>query len=131
MSAIPDTSNQYNTRILPPKLANGDQEMIIQSIKSGTMQSTNNFCNRRCEVDGSLKNKSLTKSQSRGRSKLLKRVKDQEVIISMTDKSGKIAIWNTPLYIVVAQEHTAKDNSVDKDFVNKVETNANALANSM
>ena len=52
----------------------------------------------KCDSKGQLKNMTITKAQKRGRSKLLKRVRDQELVIFATDKSGKIAILDKGLY---------------------------------
>ena len=92
MSALPATSFQYNTRVHPPKLAPGEQELGIQLIKSEVLTATKVFCKNNCDNKDTLKNKSLSDVEVRGRAKLLKMVKDGDSVISSTDKSGKIAI---------------------------------------
>ena len=66
-----------------------------------------------------------------GRKKLLSRVKSGELVLSSTDKSGKIAVWTRQLYIRAAQDHISKDTQVDWEYVNKVQNQANGLATTL
>ena len=131
MSLIPVTQFQYNTRVMPPKLGTGDQELIIQSIKSGIINDTKKFCESKCDNKGKFKDSNLTPSQIRGRKKLLNRVKSQELVLSSTDKSGKIAIWERDIYIVASKEHTNKDTLCDMETVKTIQNQSNCLADSM
>ena len=128
MSGIPVTSFQYNTRVMPPKLGSGNQELAIQMMKSEVLKASTVFCNQKCDKSGKLSNMTLSKTEVNGRSKLLNRVKNGEIVISSTDKSGKIAVWRRELYIEAAEEHTIKDKKVTQELVNKFENQANGLA---
>ena len=128
LSGIPVTDFQYNTRVMPPKVGSGDQELSIQLMKSEVLRASSMFCKSKCDESGTLKNMTLSRSEVRGRTKLLKRVKDSEMVLSSTDKSGKIAVWSRDLYLEAAQEHITKDDLVNQELVNKFENQANGLA---
>merc|ERR1711888_447249 len=61
----------------------------------------------------------LTPSQGRGLRKLKKRVKEGELLICETDKSGRFAVVRMETYIAAGRVHTNKDKRVDLEFVKK------------
>ena len=128
LSGIPVTDFQYNTRVMPPKVGSGDQELSIQLMKSEVLRASSMFCKSKCDESGTLKNMTLSRSEVRGRTKLLMSVKDSDKVLSSTDKSGKIAVWSRDLYIEAAQKHITKDDLVNQELVNKFENQANGLA---
>ena len=128
MSKIPVTNFKFNTRIIPPKLGTGHQEIAIQNMKDQVLKATHLFCKTKCKANGELNINSLTSSEKRGRNKLMRRVKAGEIVLQTTDKSGKLAIWSKQLYSQAAEEHLSKDTKVNQADVDKLERCSNILA---
>ena len=56
----------------------------------------------------------LTESQQIGLKSLKKRVKEAQIIILKTDKSGKLCVATVEEYIRMGQVHTGKDQLIGK-----------------
>ena len=64
----------------------------------------------------------MTMQERRGYRKLQERRKRGEVVISTTDKSGKLSICTNEEYIKQGQPHTLKDEPVDWRQVREAKT---------
>ena len=62
-----------------------------------------------CNEKGCLHHDNMTKSERRGYLKLLKRVRSKEIVISETDKSGKLTISSYASYIQQGEAHIKND----------------------
>ena len=65
-----------------------------------------------CDEKGNLLESNLLEQGKRGLKKLLKRVKNKEVVINCTDKSGKLCISTMENYIEQGKEHVGSDRKV-------------------
>ena len=59
----------------------------------------------------------LSAPQKRGLAYIWKRVKNGEIVVVMTDKSGKVAIMSMNDYMEAALVHCKKDEEVGSEFV--------------
>ena len=57
--------------------------------------------------------------------KLLKRVKEGELVICKTDKSQKLAVLSTEEYLRVGREHTEKDIEITVEEVDEIQDDVN------
>ena len=56
----------------------------------------------------------LTEDEKDGLRSLQKRMKEQEIIIMNTEKSGKLCIISREVYMKIGEEHTKKDKEIDR-----------------
>ena len=70
----------------------------------------------------------LTKEEEEGRKRLLKRVRDGEIVVSSTDKTGKLVVTKPATYSKALEVHTAKDLEVDWKELEKTEKLVNRHA---
>ena len=63
----------------------------------------------------------LSQAQRNGLKKLRKRFQDGEVIVMMTDKSGKLAVADVESYLEMGKVHTSKDKEVGETEVKKTQ----------
>ena len=65
----------------------------------------------RCNKNGEQAS-NLTEEQQQGLKSLQKRIKDKEIVVLRTDKSGKLCVATTEEYIKMGQKHTNKDRII-------------------
>ena len=67
----------------------------------------------------------LLEGERKGRSRLTKRMKEEDLVAFPTDKSGKIAIMRKATYIGMANKHISGDGDISWEGVEKIEDEAN------
>ena len=77
-------------------------------------------CNKKGEVRGN-----LTEDEKDGLKSLQKRIKEQEIIILKTDKSGKLCVTTREEYRKMGEEHTNKDEVIDRKGIIEKERQRN------
>ena len=82
------TDLNENSKVTLPKPCDPYTESGIELLKSNIMKSFKKYQSKYCTGDGEQKS-NLTNEELRGMRKLKKRVKDGEILILKTDKSGK------------------------------------------
>ena len=118
------TDFKLNTRVHLPKPLSTIQEAKIEIRREKLNEVFNNFINEKCSEKGDQK-LNLSKAQGRGLKKLKKRLKDGDLVIFMTDKSGKFAITDLVNYSKMGEVHTSKDIEVDAVEAKKTERRLN------
>ena len=88
------------------------------------MKSFESYKRKRCNEKGEqLSN--LTKQEMRGLRKLKKRVKENEILILKTDKSGKIMPIKRELYEKLGKEKCKEDRKLDREDIKHIERRLN------
>ena len=72
----------------------------------------------------------LTEDEKEGLQSLLKRMKNRELIILKTDKSGKLCVVSSEEYRKMGEEHTRKDMEVDRKIIIEKEKQLNGHVSS-
>ena len=70
----------------------------------------------------------ITKEEEKGRIKIKNKIKNGQVVIFPTDKSGKLSIMTPETYSQAASVHTIKDKEVSWPMVAEVEKEMNYLS---
>ena len=122
MSKMRVTDAKYNIRSYPPREAGTRDELKLQVRHDECMYEFNQVKKELCNKKGRLKNTSsnITIEEQNGMKSLKKRMKEGEIIITTTDKSGKYAVMETDLYRQAAKVHI-KDKMIDQKNVNETE----------
>ena len=122
MSNVRVTDLPTVTRLFPPRPAGGGNEIKIQEPASLAKEAFTQYRGKFCDKDGNLKESNLSKVQLAGKKRLMKRVKDKEIIVATTDKSGKYVLTTPEIYKYAAYKHTEKDIEVGWEDVKSTET---------
>ena len=80
-----------------------------------------------CDDEGK-QEANLTAAQRRGLGKLIKRVKEGEIVVCQTDKSGKLAVMTLELYKAAGEVHTRNDEEIDMEKVKELEKICNGTS---
>ena len=86
----------------------------LMEIRRGTNEAIHNkyreeSCNKKGDVKGN-----LTEEEKEGLKSLQKRMKEKEIIILKTDKSGKMCVTTREEYEKMGHKHTKKDEKIDR-----------------
>ena len=125
MSKLRVTDIPTNTRVFEPRAASGPEEVKIQVQKDEVMRTCKGYTKKECNENGGVKKNNLTAQQIVGKLKLQKRVRNEEIVIFPTDKSGKLAITTPEIYQEAAKIHVDKDTEVPWETLKEVETKVN------
>ena len=97
--------------VLPKPLPPAEEasiEMRREIYKKLFREIKGNICNEKGDQPSN-----LTEEEEKGLKTLKKRIKDEEIIVMKTDKSGKFAITDRENYIEMGKAHTARDREID------------------
>ena len=72
-------------------------------------------------LEEDVKDKILTRSEASGVKKLLKRVKENEIVIYQTDKSGRMALTTPDLYLRQGETHATGDKKIRLEEVEEIQ----------
>ena len=83
------------------------------------------FVNEKCDKFGK-QPPNLSGQQMKGISKLKSRIKAGSIVVTETDKSGKLAVVDMISYQEMGQDHIAKDKEISEKEVKETEKKLNA-----
>ena len=118
------TDLQECARVTLPKPMDTKNEALVE-MKRGTSSKiyedyTEEVCNKRGEVKGN-----LTEEEKDGLRRLQKRIKEKQIVILKTDKSGKMCLVTMEEYKLMGMEHTNKDEEIDRRGIIEIEKQLN------
>ena len=103
-------------RVTLPRPLDTKHEALIEMRRGTTEKIYNEYRNEECNKKGEVKG-NLTEDEKDGLRRLQKRMKNQEIVILKTDKSGKLCITTREEYLRMGEEHTRKVTEVDRKTV--------------
>ena len=106
------TDVKLNSQVYLPESQNVKYESQLELIRTKYLEIFKNYVKEKCDSKHR-QSSNLSASQSKGIKKLKKRISDGELIVCLTDKSGKLAVMPTELYHECGKNHTDKDEEVD------------------
>ena len=115
------TDAKYNARSFPPRMASIGDELQIQLCRKEIMNSFAQVRREICDKTGKQQNSNLSDFQQEGKDSLQEKVRSGEIVVTLTDKSGKLAVVEPDLYRRAASVHI-KDREVPWQEVSEVET---------
>ena len=115
------------SRITLPKPLTPDEESRIEVRKRSQKEIYEKF--RKINTNKKHEQKSnLKKSEKDGLRSLMKRMKNEEIIIMKTDKSGKFVVTTPEKYIEMGEDHTNKDTEISWAQMRELEKNVSEHA---
>ena len=122
------TDVKSNQRVyLPgPRPAREEAELLVRSqrLENQMLKFMKEYCNER----GELRESNLSEQEKRGLKKLLKRVKDKEIVVNVTDKSGKLCVTSMESYIRQGNKHINGDREVSWEEIVTIQRRVTAHA---
>ena len=108
---------------LPKPLPTKD-ETLIEMRRDIHTRIYDTFRKEKCNKRGEQK-PNLTEEEQEGLASLQKRIKEKEVIVMKTDKSGKLCIATTEEYKKMGQMHAGKDKRISWRKIEEIEKQLN------
>ena len=106
------TDCKGNTRVIFPKPSKDyEEESRLEVLRMELMAAFRSYVKKYCK-EGGIQVSNLTVGQNRGLKSLKLRLKNGEIVILPSDKSGRFAIMTMKTYILAGQKHTGKDEEV-------------------
>ena len=97
------------------------EEALLHAKEVIWQETISNYRRNNCREDGTQLKDNVTKSERRGINKLRRRAKAGEIVISSTDKSGKLTISSMDSYLRQGAPHVAGDRKITMKEVRKTQ----------
>ena len=114
----------FNKRVVLPAPLDDEKEVTLQHLRDRLSKTTKKYVQSteyRTTVNGN-----LTKAEKSGLKSLKERIDQDGIVVYQTDKSGRFSVDAIHNYREACQTHTENDPTVDQDFHEKVQKQANA-----
>ena len=118
------TDLKENTKVYLPRPLPTQQEAFAAVRREKWLETHKKYMKENCNEEGNQKT-NLTPAQERGLRKLRKRIKDGNLMVILTDKSGKLAVTTVENYIKMGEVHVKKDTEVDDDKAKEIQRKTN------
>ena len=125
------TDIKGNSRvILPQKMRTFDEEAKLEMVRQETRGAMKRFIEEKCAQGGKQKS-NLTRGETRGLRSLKKRVKEGELTILPTDKTGLFAVMTRETYTLCGLDHTKGDTKVGWEDLKRSQSELNGHTSMM
>ena len=118
------TDLKGNSKIYLPKPLAANKEANISLRRDRYHEIFHKYKQENCNKSGEQKS-NLTFQQRKGLKKLSKRIRDREIFLMLTDKSGKFAVVSPEIYLKMGLVHTKKDKQISWEKVNELQREQN------
>ena len=113
-----------NSKVILPRPCSNSVESSIEMIRNKVMEKFKKYRKRECNKWGEQKN-NLTRKENRGLRELKQRVKDGEIVILKTDKSGKLTVMKLGEYDKLGKEKCLGDKKIEREEIRRIERRIN------
>ena len=114
------TDLKQNSKVCLPKPLKVQEEAKLSVRVSHYREEFRKHRMKFCNQHGKQK-QNLTQNQQKGLASLRKRIKNQEIVILQTDKTGKFAVTDMETYEKMGEEHTGRDEEITREQVLQIE----------
>ena len=119
------TSMKGNSRVILPKIMKKFRdEAALETMRTEVMQDFLEFIRKNCNKRGE-QCSNLSNSELRGLKSLKKRVKNGEIVVVPTDKTGKLCVMAREAYEEAGSVHVGKDEKVGQEEVDRIDGEVN------
>ena len=102
------------------------QEVVIERTKEKLLETVKEYKSKHCNQKGEIQNSNLSAAEKLQLKSLKKDIKDKNIVIFTTDKSGKFTVDSPKNYEKALMKHTTKDEElIEEDKVRKIENKMN------
>ena len=118
------TDLRENTKVYLPKPLKPGEEAQLAIRKEKYMDTFKRYTEEKCSKKGE-QIPNLTPQQKKGQKKLQKRIKDKEILVVPTDKTGKLIVASVEAYKKMGEAHTNKDIEIQWENVKEIQRQLN------
>ena len=115
------TDTGRHRRTVLPKERSVEEESEFEVRKNAWMAEYDRVMEEICDEEGNVKDGTLNGAPRRGLKKLCKRVKDGEIVVTKTDKSGRLFVSSMEGYTRGGMKHVGVDKEVTMDEARVIE----------
>jgi DNA helicase TIP49 (TBP-interacting protein) len=90
-----------------------ETEIAMQSMRDKMLRKVKEYKEKSCTKDGNIKSRNLTEVESKGLKDIGERIKQEEIVIFESDKSGKFTVDTPKIYKQALQKHIEGDEIID------------------
>ena len=113
-------------RIMTPEHGTLKQEVVIERTKEKLLETVKEYKSKHCNQKGEIEYSNLSKAEKQQLKSLKKDIKDKNIVIFTTDKSGKFSVDTPKNYEKALMKHTMEDEELlEEDRVRKIENKMN------
>ena len=113
------------SRVTLPRPLGVTQEAMIEMRREAHMKAFKRYREKYCGKTGEQKS-NLTMEEQEGLKKLVKRIRDGEIVIMKTDKSGKFCVATRERYIELGMDHIKNDKEITREELRQIERYLNS-----
>ena len=119
------TDISENKKVSLPKPCDNHTESSIEILRKKIMETFKNYRGKHCTEKGE-QNTNLTKKELRGLRKLNKIIRNKEIVILKTDKSGKMTPMKRDNYEKMGKDKIKNDEKIGRKELRRIERKINA-----
>ena len=113
-------------RLIEPDRATLKQEVIMETTKQKLLDTLNTYMENHCNKKGEIREFNLTPEEKKNINELKKDIKEKNIVVFTTDKSGKFSVDSPTNYEKAVHKHTEKDEEIkDETKVKQIENKMN------
>ena len=113
-----------NKKVTLPRPSDNFTESSIEMLRQKIMKTFRKYREKNCTEKGEQES-NLTSAELKGLRKLKKRIRNREIVILKTDKSGKLAPMSREKYEKMGKEKVKNDEKIDRTEVRRIERRMN------
>ena len=111
------TDIKGNSRVIFPRKARTlGEESALETLRMELFTTFKQYVQDKCDDKGNQKS-NLTKGEEEGLKSIRKRVKNGDIVVIPTDKSGNLAVMSRGTYLEAGMAHTRRDLEVGWDSI--------------
>ena len=114
------TDLQENSKVNLPGPCDKFTESSIELLRNNIMKAYRKCKKRLCNEKGE-QTTNLTREEQRGLRKLQKRIRNHEILVIKTDKSGKLAVIDRDKYLEMGKEKCLQDRKIGREEHREIE----------
>ena len=112
-------------RLYTPNPGTVEEEVIMENIKMKMINTAREYMKEYCDEKGNIKNNNLSKEEAEGLKEIKDKIKNGDIVVFATDKSGRFSVDTPENYIEAVQKHTTDDIEITTEGVTQREHKIN------
>ena len=112
-------------RLCPPRPSSLKKEKVLDSVKNKLLETVSDYQRQHCDNKGKINNQNISKSEEKAIKDMKERIRNKEIVVFTTDKSGRFAVDTPKNYEEAVMNHTSNDEEIEVQRVKHIENRMN------
>ena len=125
MAKMRVTSLPTNKEVFLPEERSNEVESKLQAFSAEITEVAKNYIRENVDKQGNVKESNLTKTQAAGLKEIESLIKNKDVIVTKTDKSGRQCVLTEDEYVQMGEQYVSGDVVKNRDEMEKNEDDLN------